>query len=76
MTRLRAFGSRKYLAICSPYAGRSPDSLVTAFSPELGVFSRATFAAPFNTRKTMAKAQRVGSKAIVAMDRRREFGIC
>src|ERR1700694_2617419 len=31
ITRLGACVSRKYLAICSPYAGRRPDSLVMAY---------------------------------------------
>jgi hypothetical protein len=37
ITRLGACASRKYLAICSPYAGRLTDSFITTVSPRLGI---------------------------------------
>src|SRR5712692_7958367 len=38
ITRLGACASRKYLAICSPYAGRLTDSFITVLSPGLGIW--------------------------------------
>src|ERR1700730_8183370 len=37
ITRLGACASRKYLAICSPYAGGFTDSLITTLPPEVGI---------------------------------------
>ena len=50
ITRLGACASRKYLAICSPYAGRLRDSIITGLSPGLGIWFTNDSKAPRGAR--------------------------